>query len=142
MLPALFTKAVTAAVTGSAASLGKVAGVKLGQSLFSSDSAGKSTGASLVSAGADAQQILLDDKVPDFPKLTAEGFLNPVDYRRVGADTVPTDRTIGNIIDKMMTEPVFTADAKAAFIASQVSTKEVPSNSSSRKFAKYVKGLG
>lgn len=142
MLPALFTKAVTAAVTGSAGTLGKVAGVKLGQSLFSSESAGKATGASLVAGGANAQQILLDDKVPDFPKLTAEGFLNPVDYRRVGADPVPRDTTIENIVRKMMSEPVFSAEAKAALIATQISPRSVTSNTSSRKFAKYVKGLG
>ena len=104
MLPALFSKAVTAVVTGGAGAVGKVAGIKLGQSLFSSGSAGRSTGASQVAAGADASQILLDDKVDDFPKLTPTGFLSPVDYRRVGADDVTRagNRSLENIMAKMM----------------------------------------
>ena len=141
MLPELFTRAVTAAVTGSAGAVGKVAGIKLGQSLFSSGSAGRATGASQVAAGKDTSQILLDDKVDDFPKLTPTGFLSPVDYRRVGADPVPRDATIENIVRKMMTEPVFRADAKAALVATQISPRSVVSNSASRKFSKYVKGL-
>ena len=141
MIGDIFAKAVTAAITGSAGSLGRVAGAKLGQSLFGSGSSGRSTGASQVAAGANTKQILLDDKVDDFPKLTPTGFLSPVDYRRVGADPVIQDRTISNIMSKMMSEPVFTPDAQAAFIATTLSPRSVASNSASRKFSKYVKGL-
>lgn len=142
MLPELFSKAVTAVVTGSAGAVGKAAGFTLARSLFS-DSSGQATGRAQVAAGKDPNQILLDDKVDDFPKLTPTGFLSPVDYRRVGADDVTRagNRSLENIMAKMMNEPVFKPDAKAAFIATQISSRSVVSNSASRKFSKYVKGL-
>ena len=141
MLPELFSKAVTAVVTGGAGAVGKAAGFTLARSLFS-DSSGQATGRAQVAAGKDVKSIVADDKVDDFPKLTPTGFLSPVDYRRVGADPVIQDRTISNIMSKMMSEPVFKPDAQAAFIAPTLSPRSVASNSTSRKFAKYVKGLG
>ena len=144
----LVGKAITAAVTSGASTLAKVGAASAGQALFGS-SPGRSVGVSAATSGANITQILEDDDL-DFQKtsLGAAGFVKGIpDYRRVGAtDATAQARSIADsglerVIASMMSTPPITPDVGATLIGSMASPRSVVSNSASKKFKKYIKGL-
>ncbi len=148
----LVGKAFTSVITGGAATLGKVAGAAAGQALFGGGSSGQSVGASSVIAGSTKGASTLGDS--DLDKigrggLGASGFVRgTVDYRNVGAPNVQAqqsriaDSGLTRVIQSMMSAPnPMKVDTRAALLGTLASPRSVSSNSQSRKFKKYLKGL-
>jgi hypothetical protein len=149
---ALVGKAFTSVITGGASTLGKVAGAAAGQALFGGGSSGQSVGASSVIAGTKGVSSTLGDS--DLDKigrggLGASGFVRgTIDYRNVGAPSVQAqqsriaDSGLTSIIQSMMTAPnTMKPDTRAALLGTLASPRSVSSNSQSKKFKKYLKGL-
>jgi len=151
--PALVGKAFTSVITGGASTLGKVAGAAAGQALFGGgSSSGQSVGASSVIANTTKGASTLGDS--DLDKigrggLGASGFVRgTIDYRNVGAPNVQAqqsriaDSGLTSIIQNMMTAPnQMKPDTRAALLGTLASPRSVSSNSQSKKFKKYLKGL-
>ena len=146
----LLGKAVTAAVTSGASTIAKVGAAAAGQSLFGGGSSGRSVGVNAAIANpSNVQSILTDDDV-DFQKtsLGASGFVKGIsDYRSVAASNVRAqeaqiaDSGLQGVIRDMMTNPPVTPEVRASILGSMASPRSVVSNSDSKKFKKYLKGL-
>tara|TARA_R100000008_G_C3580495_1_gene168171 strand:+ start:625 stop:1086 length:462 start_codon:yes stop_codon:yes gene_type:complete len=146
----LVGKAVTAAVTGGASTFAKIGAAKAGQALFGGGSSGRSVGVNAAIANpSNVQSILTDDDV-DFQKtsLGASGFVKGIsDYRSVAASNVRAqeaqiaDSGLQGVIRDMMTNPPVTPEVRASILGSMASPRSVVSNSDSKKFKKYLKGL-
>ena len=146
----LVGKALTAAVTSGAGTLAKVGAAKAGQSLFGTSS-GRSIGvSSAVGRSGDKIQSIIEDDDLDFQKtsLGAAGFVKGIpDYRRVGAIDANSqaksiaDSGLQRVIASMMNNPPASPDVRASILGSMASPRSVVSNSDSKKFKKYLKGL-
>tara|TARA_B100001939_G_scaffold182305_1_gene157057 strand:+ start:1323 stop:1784 length:462 start_codon:yes stop_codon:yes gene_type:complete len=146
----LLGKAVTAAVTSGASTIAKVGAAKAGQALFGGGSSGRSVGVNAAIANPKNVQSIITDDDPDFQRtsLGASGFVKGIsDYRSVGASNVRalesqiSDSGLQRIISSMMNSPPASPDVRASILGSMASPRSVVSNSDSKKFRKYLKGL-